>query len=111
MLAWGEKYKPCAKWHHSGVDRRSGGGSRWSAIADRHWPPLTGGPAVALVTAPTLLAGHVAPITRWQKVQYQAFPRVLEAYVACSHWWIQLAYKVVIPMPIIGGGGNFLEVA
>ncbi|GJU09141.1 hypothetical protein Tco_1125571 [Tanacetum coccineum] len=41
------------------VDRRSDGGSRWSATVDRRWPLLTGGPAVAPVTAPGLMTGHI----------------------------------------------------
>ncbi|GKD93143.1 hypothetical protein Tco_1372980, partial [Tanacetum coccineum] len=86
------------------VDRWwSGGGLRWSATVDRrwppltatvdrHWPPLTGGPTVTPVTGAGTRFGVR---TRFKlKGQYEVrISSILEADVASSDWWIQLAYE------------------
>ncbi|GKF39875.1 hypothetical protein Tco_0119936, partial [Tanacetum coccineum] len=44
-------HDPPVDWRSTTVDRWSGGGPPPLTAIDRRWPPLTGGPVVAPVTA------------------------------------------------------------
>ncbi|GJR93248.1 hypothetical protein Tco_0265422 [Tanacetum coccineum] len=82
------------------------GTDRWSAgVLTIRWPPLTAAvdhrcPVVAPVTAGRP-RGTTQVVTRGilmigvrGTVHRIAGTRFLEGYVACSHYWIQLAYEV-----------------